>query len=578
MLRFGLTAALALLGQPLVPLQAAPAAPGVQPSTWLDSSMGMLQAELTARYGAGQRLRIQRGLAQTARFWQAQDGGAGQFEQLVRDQFAGDPAALDALFQRVSRVLAGLDEGLGGIGRELAAPKGPGSQLPVQGLLGGLDPAAHLSEDGFASQLAFAVLLNFPLTTLAERTRDGAAWTRRQWAEAWLAERFSLRVPAGVFRAVAAARFAAERSLADACFRPDRLTPRGRRLYPPGSTPCREDPRNEIQAQYASGKEAVPRQRALQKALERIVAQDLPPGVTGDGGVDWDPFSAQGDPAVGPGERYHRLLGTWKAARMLDPYAPLAPTQIARSLEEVCQMPEARLRPLLETLCGSPLAARAGRLIRSRLGRNLEPFDLWYDGFRPGAWAAADLKALVLQRCPGARDDLAAVLQRLCQPQPGPQGEALDALSAFWSAWAASGAALVDLEVWHWLYAHPEADAAGLKAAVLDIARNQWNRVYAPVLGGRDCLLLASGRHLIDQPLGLPLYPLGQVMAFQVLRQAGASGSPEETFARCASLGRMTPDPWLQRAAGAPLGTAPLLDAAARAVKALSERRSHSEK
>jgi hypothetical protein len=535
--------------------------------------MGMLQAELTARYGPGQRPRIQRGLAQIARFWQPQDGGAGRFEQLVRDQFAGDPASLEALFQRLSLVLASLDGGLGEISREFATPEGPGPRLPVEILLGGLDPAAHFSEDAYASQLAFAVLLNFPLATLAERTRDGGAWTRRQWAEARLAERFARRVPAGVWRAATAARTAAERSLADGCIRPDRLVIRGRRLFPPGSPPCRVDPRNELQAQYACGKEAVPRQRALQKVLERIVAQDLPPGATGNGGVDWDPFSAPGDPAAGPGPRYHRLLGNFQAARMLDPHAPLAPTQIARSLEEGCQVPEARLRSLLETVCGSPLAARAGRLIQARLGRKLEPFDLWYDGFRPGAWAAADLEALVLQPCPGAREDLAAVLQRLCRPQPGPQGEARDALSAFWSTWADCGAALVDLEVWHWLYAHPEADAAELRTAVLASARSLWNHVYAPVLGGRDCLLLASGRHLIDQSLGLPAQSLGHLMAFQVLRQAAASGSPGETFARCASLGRMPPDLWLERATGSPLGTAPLLEAAAQAVAVLSERR-----
>ena len=549
LLRFGPAFALALLIHSIAP----PARAQVQPSTWLDSSMGMLQGELTARYGAGQRLRVQRGLAQMARFWQPQDGGAGRFEELARTQFAGEPQALDALFERLSGVLGELDGHLRGIRRALAPPDPMAAPLPVEDLLGGLDPGTHFSEDGFQSGLAFAVLLNFPLTSLVERDRDGTGWTRRQWAEAWLAERFSRRVPARVARAVASARAVAEATLAGE----RRLGP----TAPPDPGPG--DPREAIRVQYAQGRDAVPRQRALQKELERRVAQPLSPGAAGPEG---DPDGPEGAP------RYRALLGNFQAARMLDPYAPLAPTQIQRSLEEDCQLPETRLRPMLETLCGSPLAAGTARLIQHRLGRKLEPFDLWYDGFRPGAWMEGDLDVLVRQvgtraQAPGA--DLLPALQRLCRPQAGPHGAALDALSAFWNAWAASGAALVDLEVWHWLYGHPDASVGDLRAEVLASARAVWNRAYAPVLGARDCLLLASGRHFIDQPLGCPRYLLGQLIAFQILAQAGSSGDPDATFARCSRLGPMPPDLWLQRAVGVPLDTTPLLEAAALALKEL---------
>jgi len=179
--------ALILLASPLCPVRAASV-------PWMDSSMGLLQGELTARYGPGQRLRVRRGLAQVARFWQLRDGGAGEFESFVRAQFAGQPEALDALFRRLDTVMASLDAHLGEIRRDFSGAPKP---LPVDTLLAGLDPGTHLAEDCFRAKVAFAVLLNFPLPSPQERLRDGPAWSPRQWAEVRLAERFASRAPAG---------------------------------------------------------------------------------------------------------------------------------------------------------------------------------------------------------------------------------------------------------------------------------------------------------------------------------------------------------------------------------------------
>jgi hypothetical protein len=81
-----------------------------------------------------------------------------------------------------------------------------GPILPFDLLFAGFNPAAHVSEDMFSNRLAFVVLLNFPLTTLEERLAGGADWSRRQWAEVRLAQRFGRRVPAEVNQAISRAR------------------------------------------------------------------------------------------------------------------------------------------------------------------------------------------------------------------------------------------------------------------------------------------------------------------------------------------------------------------------------------
>jgi hypothetical protein len=672
--------ALVLLAGSLLPSHAA--------GSWMDSSMGLLQGELTARFGTEQRPRIRRGLAQVARFWRPQDGGAGEFEAFVRDQFAGEPRTLDDLFARMEGVMESLEGHLLEIGRDfrLGSDLDLGPMLPVDAILAGFDPGAHVTEDLFGDKLAFAVLLNFPLTTLEERVRDGGAWTSRQWAEAWLAERFCRRVPAEVNQAAAEASAAAERYIAGCNIRMDHLVDaRDRRLFPPGKRLlCHWNLRDEIKAQYAEGPAGLPRQREIQKVMERIITQTIPAVVIDNPGVDWDPETnavrlapGQAGPvdSAPDAARYRMLLGMFQAARKLDPYSPMAPTAIARSFDQDRQLPEARVRELLEAVCGSPLVARTAGLIRARLGRPLEPFDIWYNGFRPGSGhSEADLDALVRRRYPTAeayRKDMPRLLRVLgfapekadwlagnievepargsghalearrrgdhprlrtrvgpegmdykgfniavhenghaveqsfslngvehplmagvpntaCTealaflfqsrdlellglPGPDAQGRALEALNDFWSTYEIAGAAMVDMAVWHWLYEHPDAAAPDLEAALIAIAKDVWNRHYAPVLGHRDCVLLAVYSHMIDSPLYLPDYPIGHMIACQIQRRIHQTGNLGETFERCARLGRLTPDLWMVRATGSPLGPEALLEAAAGALKNLGQ-------
>jgi hypothetical protein len=59
-----------------------------------------LEAELVTRYGEAQRERARRGLAQVAALWRDEDGDPDAFADFIREQFAGTPAAQDALFAR----------------------------------------------------------------------------------------------------------------------------------------------------------------------------------------------------------------------------------------------------------------------------------------------------------------------------------------------------------------------------------------------------------------------------------------------------------------------------------------------
>src|SRR5207237_2956695 len=219
-------------------------------------------------------------------------------------------------------------------------------------------------------------------------------------------------------------------------------------------------------------------------------------------------------------------------------------------------------------------------LIQSRLKRPLEPFDIWYSGFRPGSkYSEAELDTIVAKRYPTPetyQKDIPNLLMRLgFSPErarfvgenivvdpargsghamgaamrsekarlrtrvektgmnykgyniavhemghnveqtfslneidhtllsgvpntaftealafvfqghdlellglvkPDAQSRALATLNDFWGTYEIAGVALVDMAAWHWMYDHPNANAAQLKEATVGIARDVWNR------------------------------------------------------------------------------------------------------
>jgi hypothetical protein len=392
---------------------------------WMKESIKKVRSELVSKYGAGVQARLERGLNQVAGFWRPQDGEAAVFEDFVRIHFAGDQATLDELFKRMEFALESLDGHMLEISRDfrMRSDLDLGPIYPFDETLAGYDPSAHVLEDFFGNKLAFTVLLNFPLTTLEQRLLEGEKWTRRQWAEARLAQRFSKRIPAEVNLAIAKVSAEAERYIAEYNIWMHHLVDqKGERLFPPKLRLLSHwNLRDEIKADYSDSAHGLAKQRMIQQVMERIVTQTIPAVVVNNPAVDWNPYSNEVKPAAvkdsenqpsaetrassdpEPDTRYATLLKTFQAARKVDPYSPTAPTLIARRFDENREIPENRVKAMFEHVLSSPLMPQIVNLIEKRLGRPLEPFDIWYNGFRPrGAYTEAQLDEIVAKKYPTA--------------------------------------------------------------------------------------------------------------------------------------------------------------------------------
>lgn len=454
-----LVAVLALAAMPLnaqaqavdteVPADTAPPADPAPPSgTALppaidDATVAAARAALAERHGEGEAARIDRGLAQVRDFWRPEDGDAAAFRAFVEAEFVPAGAELDLTFERFEAAMEAIGGYLTSMVRDLrrGADLEIGPLLPLDRRLAAFNPGAHLSEDLFENKIAFVALLNFPRTTLEEKLAEGDEWTRRQWAETRLAGGFASRVPAEVNQAISQAFAEADsyingynvflHHLVD-----DELT----RPFPPDLRLISHwGLRDELKARYADP-EGLAKQRMIARVFDRIVRQEIPAAVIDDPRFDWNPHSnrvrpsevtsaaeltaagiAEGAPAPAaadlaarePDERYRQWLEIFRAVRRADAYSPDNPTYVERRFEEDREIPEAEVRALFETVLSAPLGRRVGALVAERLGRPLEPFDIWYVGFRPrGAHTEEALDALTEERYPTA-DAFAADLPRL---------------------------------------------------------------------------------------------------------------------------------------------------------------------
>ncbi len=649
-----------------------------------------IEAELTKQFGEAQRARVVQGVRQVAALWRKEDGDLAAF---AKDNFIVEQKDLDATFARFEANFEQLDGHLLEIGRELQKPTAldVGPLLKVDPLFAEYDPSAHLTEDLFNNKLGFVVLLNFPLTTLEQRLA-AKDWSRQQWAAARLAGRFSRRVPAAVQQEITSAQAAASLYIDEynvwmhhvLAEKGERLFPRGKRLISHWNL------RDELKAQYAD-KDGLARQRTIIKIMERIVTQTIPASVIDNPTVDWNPFTnAVVAAAAGtveedapkkkaqaastrpePDVRYAKLLANYASQKKADPFSPIAPTAIDRAFSIGAEMPEARVKELLESVLASPLVPKIAAEIEKKVGRTLEPTDLWFNGFLPrGSIPEKELDAKLAAKYPNAQafaKDIPRILQGLGFPadrakylserilvdpsrgaghalqaarrgdfphlrtrvekegmnykgyniavhelghnveqvfslydidhtllagvpntafteaiafvfqakdlellglgKPDAEAERLRVLNDFWMTWEIAGVALVDIEVWHWMYDHPKATPAQLRDATVEISKKVWNKYYAPVLGGKDTPLLGIYSHMISYPMYLFNYPLGHLIAFQIEEQVKKTGKIGPEIERMSKFGAVTPDAWMVNASGEPVSSGPLLRATEAALK-----------
>ncbi|NTW32946.1 MAG: hypothetical protein HGB12_10010, partial [Bacteroidetes bacterium] len=634
--------------------------------------------------------KIEKGVTQAAALWTDKDGDDKVFENFCYDNYVKPGAEQKALFDRISVNLEVLFGHFNKVSLDLKVPLhlDIGDLLSVDDAFGSYEPSAHFSDDFFQNKIAFTVILNFPFYTLKEKEALGAKWTRQEWAYAKLGDVFTSRTPQDVLQKSADALTASETYISEyniymGSLVNDKMVspfPANLKLISHWGL------RDELKSNYA-GKDGLTKQMMIYEVMKKIITQEIPTEVINKQNYLWNPSTnklyqsskdkkvneklknlAQGTPEKNV--RYQNLLGNYKAAVAIDKYNPLFPTNIQRKFNGEMQMTQESVEQLFVNFVSSPTVKKVAELISKRLKRKLQPFDIWYDGFKARstisedsltkivktkykdkisfekdlsnilvklgfskekadyicskitvdaargsghAWGADmktekahlrtkvgkdgmdykgfniavhefghnveqtitlyDIDYYLLKSVPNTSftEAIAFLFQQKDLELLGIQDKDslkkyMFALDNFWATYEIMGVSLLDMNVWKWMYEHPNATADELKEAVITISKEIWNKYYADVFGVKDEPILAIYSHMIDSPLYLSAYPIGHLIDFQIEKYIEGKPFASE-IQRMLLSGSISPQMWMKNAVGKEISGQALIDATEEALK-----------
>ncbi len=379
-----------------------------------------LTNELITQHGEPFADRIQRGVAAVAGLWRSSDGSQADFEAFCKQHFIADADELDMVFDRLAHNFEHLFGYMNRISLELNRQlhEDVGPIHPIDQLFGAYSPAAHVQDDLFANKIAFIIALNFPAYDLQEKNEMGADWSPRQWGYARLGDRFNARVPATVMQNYSQASSKARIYISEYNIKAGKLLDNeGNTHFPDDmSLLAHWNIRDEIKSNYDRA-DGLPKQEMLYQVMLRIINQDIPVEVINNPEYQWNPFTnelfSNGEAVDFEAEtdrRYQHMLEIFRALKAMDPYYPQANSYIKRSFDRGMEIPQEEVEALFREYAASPLLRQVAELVSQRLGRELRPFDLWYNQFVGRAGIGEDeLDQITKKRYPHAKamqDDL----------------------------------------------------------------------------------------------------------------------------------------------------------------------------
>lgn len=377
--------------------------------------------------------RINRSVPQAASLWRAEDGTTAEFTAFCKEYFVADSAELATLAETLQLNFESLWGCFNKIGTDLKfnIHVDNGSEItPIDEMFNGFDPFAHLDDDMFDNKIAFVTVLNFPNYSLEEKDKMYGKWSSREWAYARLGDVFTSRIPAACNQQLA-------KQLADAdnyisnynIMMGHLLNDRGEHIFPDMALITHWGLRDELKTHYSDGEPGLEKQRMIYQVMKRIIDQTIPECVINNDQYDWNPFSntvVQGGKEVKataePDTRYEYFLGNFHAMQQVDRYSPVFKTYVERAFSGDMEVSYDEIEALFTEFCSSPEIKMVASLIEQRQGRKLEPFDIWYDGFKSRSSIneddlSAKTRALYPNRDAFAQKGMPSILRQLGFPQ-----------------------------------------------------------------------------------------------------------------------------------------------------------------
>ncbi len=400
-----------------------------QKSEISQQAISSLTTALAEKYPAEDQERITKGIAQLARNWWPADGSEKDFTDFCKENLlAGEDISRN--FQRICANMESLNGYSAKIGFSFTESERftDATELKTDPFFRNSIP----SMNPYKGKLAQYIQLNYPNYTLEEKRIEGKNWSNEKWAMVALGNYYPYRSDPDFKKAEEKESDAFSKYMAHYFLRMDHICLEdGTYPFPAGTLlHSHRGLRDNCKEEYTRNG-GYERQKLTGKVLEHIVLGTVPKQFLSDTTTRWNPWtntlilagssqSAKPDTTLEGPVRYAGFRSIFLNRSSEDLNYPPGSTVITRTFNSQNSEP-AEVEKIIRELLSDPAITEAGKLIQKRLGRPLEPFDIWYSGFQEQSLYPADqLDSITMARYPdpiSLQKDLPSILQKMGFPE-----------------------------------------------------------------------------------------------------------------------------------------------------------------
>lgn len=268
----------------------------------------------------------------------------------------------------------------------------------------------------------------FPYYTTSEKMQNQFGWSREEWVSARFGDRFNY--PEENYAEVSEAdrkAFGDFRRHMDSYFlRMDHIVDnKGKSLFEPGLLLHSHRGLRDYTKGIYSEESATERQKAINTVIECVLTGEIPSEFLRDTSLLWNPWKGRlyrrtdkgheqiRKPLMEGNRRYEGLLSAMKCRSARPDYMHKVFEDGTVSMGQVEKM--------IEDFLSNEILADVSAAVKADLGRDLQPFDIWYSGFQEQSfYTAAWLDSVTRSRFPSPQafnDSISSILVNLGFPR-----------------------------------------------------------------------------------------------------------------------------------------------------------------
>lgn len=380
------------------------------------------------KFGKDHSQRIEKGVNHSADIWEESHGTADEFKEFCLKNFIADDIELEnelnSLQNHFESINGYFNQMTLDLKEKLHLLRGDISEFDNK--FGAYDPSSHFKQDMINNKTAILINLNFPFYTLEEKDRLGMKMNEKAWAKVRAGDLFTENIPANLLLEFSEINTKSSQYIAEYNIYMGNLTNEsGEQFFPDDMKLISHwNLRDELKSQYSNTVNGTTNQEIIYNVMLKIIDQSIPQEVINSDKYKWDPivntlYDNNNIIEFNPenNTRYKHLLDNFKIMQKIDAYSAKFPSYIERKFDKEMEMPQAQVEELFVEYLSNPLLAEIGQYISKRLGRQLRPYDIWYDGFKPNnTISESQLNKLTKEKYPDTQaleNDLPRILKEL---------------------------------------------------------------------------------------------------------------------------------------------------------------------